>query len=64
MAQSSDADWGRKEGCRDFRVQAISMRIPLRRLRQLNPTLRVSNLKGVLNPCDRKKDCGKPGCPK
>jgi len=39
------------------------------RLRQLNPTLRVSNLKDVLGPygmkvsLDMKKDCGKPGCP-
>ena len=40
------------------------------RLRQLNPALRVSNLKAVLGPIggpkisrDTKKDCGKPGCP-
>ena len=40
------------------------------RLRQLNPALRVSNLKDVLGPFggpkisrDTKKDCGKPGCP-
>ena len=40
------------------------------RLRQLNPALRVSNLKDVLGPFggpktsrDTKKDCGEPGCP-
>jgi len=40
------------------------------RLRQLNPTLRVSTLKDVLaligvpkTSRDTKKDCGKPGCP-
>ena len=39
------------------------------RLRQLNPALRISNLKNVLplfggpkTSRDWKKDCGKPGC--
>ena len=40
------------------------------RLRQLNPALRVSNLKDQVGPHRRaedlsrlKKDCGEPGCP-
>jgi hypothetical protein len=36
------------------------------RLQQLNPALRVANLKDVLGPKtlrDTRKDCGKPDCP-
>ena len=46
-------------------------RTAVARLRQVNPTLRVSNLKDVLGPYrhaedpsrNTKKDCGEPGCP-